>query len=273
MEILACGPYIGDFENEILTFRPYCKWLQESVEHDCMYICTHVNRGFLYHFIPEENIIPVYEDLSRDELGQKGYIHDFIKQKDYNILLKKFKNEIIEKEKCNKKDIIQYNLNYIKSKPSVPLYNKCFERIYIEENNVEKSVILIPYKDESDKKLLEIYKYLKNKYNCIIIGDQKVDFPEENKLLHYIDYFENGCKYIIKYINNSKAVICPVSFWTALCNLQGVNVFSWGEQVSQFKEEGGIYYFCNKKSFIIPTNKNIEVKKLLYYMDKFLEEL
>ena len=48
MKILAIGPYIGSWEEEIFTFRPYARWLAEAVEWDQIYLSTHVNRVFLY---------------------------------------------------------------------------------------------------------------------------------------------------------------------------------------------------------------------------------
>ena len=66
MKILACGPYLGDFEQEIITFRPYCRWLYEVVEHDKIYLNTHFNRFFLYDFVPDQNKISVYMQFTRN---------------------------------------------------------------------------------------------------------------------------------------------------------------------------------------------------------------
>ena len=273
MKILACGPYIGNFEQEVLTFRPYCKWLQKVVDHDLIYVNTHINRKFLYDFIQEDNFIPVYENLSRDELGQKGYIHNSIKRNNYNILLKKFKDIIIKRENCNKKEILQYNLNYIKSTPPVPIYNKYFEKIKLLDNSeIKEKIVFIPHENSNYNEIFSIYENFKDKYDCVMIGDRTSKFPENNILSYKIDYFENGLKYIINYINKAKAIICPVSFWTAICNLQGVNVFSWGERVSQYKDNG-IYYFNNDKSFLIPYNEDNDMNKIILLVDGFLKEL
>ena len=273
MKILACGPYIGDFEQEVLTFRPYCRWLQKVVEHDSIYINTHINRKFLYDFIPEDNFIPVYEDLSRDELEQKGYIHNSIKRSNYNILLKKFKDEIIKKENCNKKEILQYNLNYIKSTPALPIYNKYFEKIKSADDiEIKEKIVFIPHKNRNYEEIFSIYENFKDKYDCVIIGDLTSEFPENNILSYKIDYFENGWKYIINYINKAKAVICPVSFWVAICNLQGVNTFSWGESVSQYKNTG-IYYFNNDKLLLIPYSEDSDISKMITMVGNYLERL
>ena len=44
--VLALGPYIGDFKNEILNFQPHIKWIHEVVGIDNVYVCTHRNRSF-----------------------------------------------------------------------------------------------------------------------------------------------------------------------------------------------------------------------------------
>lgn len=274
MKILACGPFIGDFSQEILTFRPYCHWLQKVVEHDRMYISTHGNRFFLYDFLPEKYMVPVYWNLSRDELGQKGYVHEDMPQKDYNILIRKFKDDIAELSNCNKKDIIHYNINYIKSTPSYPIWNKHFEKIKIPDIDIHENnrVVFIPYSEESEEKLFHIYEFIRDNYNGLVIGDKRIQLDNYNRIKMFRDYFENGWKYIMKYIHNAIAVICPVSFWTAICNLQGIPVFSWGEQISQYKENG-MYFFGNEKSMVVSSYEDTEMDSIIKSLKHFLEAL
>jgi hypothetical protein len=273
-KILAVGPFVGNFEQEIMTFQPYARWLSEIIGSEDVYLSTHSNRTFLYDFIPSENIISVFEDLSRDELGQKGYIHESLLQKDYNILLRKFKDDIIERSSCSKKDIDIYFLNYVKSTPPYPMYNKVFKRIPVTEgDNGGNGVILIPHRNEKKSHILyDIYKHLNDKYGCSVMGDMTSDLPGLNKVFGLVDYFENGWKYIMRSINEAKAVICPISFWTTICNLQGANVFSWGEQVGQHKEHG-IYYFNNKKLMTVPTQNDTDAGSIIKMIDYFLEKL
>lgn len=268
MSVLACGPYIGNFEQEILTFRPYVKWLTEAVSYSKVYVNTHSNRFFLYDFIPEENLIPVYENLSRDESNQVGYIHNKVKQDDFNVIVKKFKDDIIKKEKCNKRNIDLYHLNYVKSTPPYSIYKKIFERINVDTNNNGK-IIFIPSNIEDKIKLRYIYVNLDD---IEIIGDENTYFRKDNKVLSRIDYFENGWKTNIEKITSAKAVICPISFWTTISNLQSIPVFSWGENVSQHREEG-IYHFDNKKCFTFPTSPGTDSKIILKMLEYFLEEL
>jgi len=274
MKILACGPFIGDFEQEITTFRPYCRWLQEVTDYSKTYISTHFNRSFLYDFIPEDNMFYVMENISRKELGQKGYIHENIQQKDYTILTRKFRDFIIDNENCNKKDIDIYNMNYIKSTPPYPIHNKRFTSIRIPDIKIEckNKIVLIPHKSESEERLLEVYKFLNDKYDCIVMGDMKSHLPQFNILLELVDYIENGWKYIIKNISNVKAVICPISYWTTICNLQGTNVFSWGENVGQHRE-GGIYNFRNKNIMTMPSYKDTDITEVIDMIERFLEDI
>ena len=92
MKILALGPYMGNWENEICNFYPYAKWLCEIVKYDDVFIATHSNRVFLYDWIKKNNHLNVFENLSRDEFSQVGATHKNISQEDYTLIYKKFKN-------------------------------------------------------------------------------------------------------------------------------------------------------------------------------------
>lgn len=274
MNILACGPYIGSFEHELLTFRPYTKWLHDVVDHDKIYLSTHSNRLFLYeNFIPEKNMIPVFENLSRDERNQVGYIHASVKQTDYNIIVRKFKEEIIKRESCTRKEINLYHLNYVKSTPPYSIYSKVFERIGEVDNiNIPKGkIVFIPVRTEDEQKMRWIYTTLLENWGeeVVLIGDENTYFKKDNKIIQQIDYFESGWKSIIKHIIGAKAVVCPISYWTTLSNLQGTPVFSWGEAVNQHRE-GGIYHFGNDKGVILPTNSSTGVNVIIRMLRHFL---
>jgi len=276
MKVLVCGPFIGDFEREILTFRPYCRWLQEVIDHDVMYISSHSNRSFLYDFIPEDNFLPVYDNLSREETDQKGYINKQVIQKDYNLFVRNLKDNVMDRESCNRKSVIHYTLNYIKSTPPYPIYNKIFESVVIPDIEISESngrrVVLIPHKAETEERIGRVFEHLRDNHNCLIIGDMNTHMPYINKILRYPDIFENCWKYMFAYMKDAKAVICPVSFWTAICNFQGFPVFSWGEGVSLYKN-GGMYDFNNKKSMVIPSDKDTEPEIIIRSLKYFLERL
>jgi len=274
MTVLGLGPFIGEFKHELLTFRPYARWLTEVIDHKNVYVNTHLNRSFLYEFVPEENIIPVYEVFSRNEEGQTGYVHKDLQQKDFNLLVRKFKNEIVERESCGKKEVEVHHLNYVKSTPHYSIYNKIFEEISTPTSiNIPKEhcnkVVFIPAMTDPVEKCSYIYSYLKQEHNCLVVGNIDTWFSKDNVVLSNIDYFENGWKYIVNYISKAKAVVCPISYWTALCNLQNKNVFSWGLNPGQYRE-GGMYYFGNKNSTIIPadpdTNPDIIIEMIEYFL-------
>lgn len=276
MKILAIGPYIGSWEEEIFTFRPYARWLAEAIEWDKIYLSTHINRLFLYDFIPEENIIPVYQQFSRDEKGQKGYIHKKISKKDFGLILKNFKDKILEREMCNRKDIEIHHLSYTKSTPPYSIYNKIFEEIPKIETKIPKTrvdkIIFIPAKQEKIEKIAYLYKWLKEEHNVVVVGNTNTWFSKDNVVLNKIDYFENGWKYIIQYITKAKAVICPLSYWTGIANLQNKPVFSWGENPGQYREEG-IYHFGNRCSTIIPTDDDTSPEIIRKGMESFINEI
>jgi hypothetical protein len=268
--IVVAGPYIGSFEQEIITFRPYVKWLQSILKPSKMYINTHSNRTFLYE---SGCIFPVNEYLSRDEQGQRGYIHREINPKDYQMFVKDIKERIAEKELCNKKDIPVYSVNYVKSTPPISIYRKVFDPIDMSKVDIPWStsytnrVVFIPSNTEKKYRLSKVRDLLKNYDGYMIAGDTKTRFRKQNRIMSRVDYFENGFKLIIKIITEAKAVICPIGLWTTICNLQQVPVFSWGENVGQHKKKG-VYYFGNKNSVVIPDTK---MRIILNMLEHFLE--
>ena len=256
--ILILGPFIGDFETECVLFRPYSRWLVEALDYKKIYLGTHFNRMFMYYdFLPKENVLPVFENISRDELGQVGYIHNLVSQKDYQIFIKNMRETVQERENCNRKDMKFFSLSYIKSTPIVSIYKKLFSPVeYFDNVKNEYAGKIVYIADNSIKKEshTKIYKFLKNNYDVVVIGDKHTRMQKRNVVIPQLDYYENGYKLIFKIISEAKAVICPVSFWTTVCNQQEVPVFSWGEVVSQHKP-GGIYHLGNDKSQVIWSDK------------------
>ena len=253
---LILGPYVGSFKQEILTFRPYITWIHKVLQPDKTYVSTHFNRSFLYKTFDNE-LLPVYKQLSRDELGQEGYIHRLLSLKNYNIFVKDLKITISEKEECSKKDIDVMGINYTKSVIQYPIYNKTFEHIDLKNINTPDELknlrIFIPYGDEDEMSIF--YNSIKDK-GFVVVGDMNTPLVKENKIFKYIDYFENGWEYIIGAISYAKVVVCPLSYWTTICNLQKVPVFSWGNNPGQYRE-GGMYHFDNKEAMILPNIGNI----------------
>lgn len=276
MKILALGPYIGSFKEEMLTFRPYIRWLSKAVEWDKIYLSTHINRTFLYDFVPEENIIPVFQQFSRDEENQTGYIHNKISKKDFRLILKIFKEKILEKENCNRKDIEIHHLSYTKNTAPYSIYKKVFEKIPDVTIEIPKyhedKIIFIPSKQEKLEKLTYIYNWLKSCYNVIIVGSTDTWFSNDNVVLNKIDYFESGFKHIIGYISKAKCIVTPLSYWTVISNLQNKPVFSWGENPGQYRA-GGDYNFDNRKCSIIPTSKDTSPDIIIRSMKSFINQI
>lgn len=279
MKIIGIGPYVGNFEQELLTFRPYVKWLSKVIEYDGLYLNTHINRRFLYDFVSDENIIPVYETFSRDELGQNGYMHGDLCRKDFMLLVKKFKERIIEIEGCNKNEIELYYLNYGKNITNHPYYSKIFNKIE-KPNDIKvplehkNKIVFIPDRSENIERLGMMLSYLKDNYDdeVIVVGNMESWFSSDNVILKFPDYFINGWKYILCYILESKCVICPSSYWTSLCNLQKIPVFSWGLNPGQHRSDG-LLNFDNDKCMTIPADKETDISVLVNAVDYFIKEL
>jgi len=278
MQVVGFGPYLGDFKEELLTFRPYIRWLMEILDYDDFYIKSHFNRYFLYkNYVDSEHYIDVYKNLSRDELHQKSIIHKQINQKDFLEMTKSFKKHILEEKKCSKKNITLYYLNYIKNISTYSIYQKIFDRIEDPEDvdlDIEGEYIVFVPDQIMNKTLIEnLYNKLVKEFGdkIKVCGDFKTHLTNENIVLHEPDYFENGYKYNIKYMNNAKAVICPCGHWTALANLQQIPVFSWGHNPGQYK--GGIYSFDNPKNNIISGDRKSSVEILYKQFNHFLEKL
>lgn len=276
MKILAIGPFLGDFESELFQFRPYARWLAEAVKWNKIYLSTHINRIFLYDFVPEDNIIPVYQQFSRDEENQSGYIHKKIDKKDYGLILKTFKEKILKKENCSRKDIEIHHLSYTKISQPYSIYNKIFDVIpditlKISKEH-ENKIIFIPAKSEKLEKLAYIYAWLKKNHDILVVGSTDTWFSNDNIVLSKIDYFENGWKYIIQYISKSKGVICPLSYWTGLSNMQEKPVFSWGDNPGQYRTDG-IYNFGNNNFSIVPADQDTDPNIIIRSMESFIKEI
>ena len=144
MTVLACGPYTGDFEQELFNFRPYVRWISKVAPTERIFLSTHFNRTFLYDWIENVNIIPVFEDLSRSELSQRGLIHDSLQLKDHNLLTKIFKEKVIKKSGSSKREIAMVNLTYSKN-GNTPLYHKVFRPVSIPIVRSDKrKIVYIP---------------------------------------------------------------------------------------------------------------------------------
>ena len=145
------------------------------------------------------------------------------------------------------------------------------ENIQIDDAYKNK-IVFIPDRNESKEKLETIHKILKDKYGneLIVVGDMKTYLEQHNVILRYPDYVENGYKYILSSIIQAKMVLCPISHWSIICNIQGVPLFTWGKQVGPYKEQGT--YNFNNKCMAIPTDKYTAVDAITKMFNYFKEE-
>lgn len=258
MLLLACGPYIGSIESEILLFRPFVYWLQLVLKPNITVVSSHYNREFLYENC---SFFPVYEDLTRNEFGQIGATHSYISVKDYNLILKKFKTHIQDTFRIQKDFIYYYNLSYVKN-PWVPLYKRHFTKINTVPNK-KNQILFIPNNTEKIDVIHNVYNSLISRYNNIVCcGDMKTYLPEYNILLKDSTYFQNVYINMVNLITDAKMVITPVSHWSIISDLQGTPSFSWG---------AGSYPMLSKKSKFINI-KNIPVNSLTNMIEQFIGE-
>lgn len=273
MKVISVGPFLGDFRTEILYFRPFVQWLHSHMEFESFFVSSHFNRSFLYG----ENItfMPIYECLTRNELNQDKGIHTEIEFKEFLSIKRELKHTISKYCSKNKSDILEYTLPYSNSQSClVPPYQKCYLPIDFSyyDIDIEDYIVYIPDNTERKSVCLAVYKELKEKYkNVIVIGDLHTYLPEENEIIKKKDYFRNGHRWLLSYLHQAKLIICPGSFWTYLCNLQGLNVVSWSRNPGLYKEEGE-YHLGNEncKCFFAKDDKVNLLKMLNYHIEKML---
>lgn len=270
--VLALGPFIGSFEQEILTFRPHMRWIEKHMGLNHVFYSSHFNRKFLYSHVPNKKYVPVYRQLTRQEIHQSGYSHKDVDQRDFVGLIREYKDRIVDGMNCTKKDINQHSLPYVKYIPPVSIYHKIFEPIKVPISKKKGYVVFIPDISMNQEDVVTIYDHLSNTCKFTVVGDTKCHIPEANEILQDVDYLQNGYYKIVTAITNAKAVITPCSHWTAIANLQGSPCLSWGENVGQFKD-GGIYHFNNQKSRSVYYDNDSNVNSLLRQIDKYLEEI
>lgn len=254
MKILGLGPYIGNFETEVTEFRPYVKWVSEIIDYDEICLYTHKNRFFLYDWIKEDNKIPISEILSFDETNQTDHRNKNFAKSEFQKLRKVFKKEIFERVDCRKSDIDVYTLNYTRNAIPCPFHNKIYSKIEMVCSNRDH-IFFIPTKNDQFNKTL--IKRL----------------SEESKVEIFDDSIDKKMKYEVNLLKmlQSKFVVCELSYWTFLCNLQQIPIFSWGKSIISPYKKGGILNFGNKSSMIFFEKGRIET--ILKMLDYFIRGL
>jgi len=261
-KIVLCGPFVGSFGEEIFSFRPFVYWLKENFDFPNIIISTHYNRSFLY----EDGVIPIFRQYTKNEKNQEKHRHKKINAKDYQYLTNDIKDQISKVSNFNKGDIIVYNLGYM-SLPNISYRQKRF----VPLNGVDKNrntILYIPEKSRTDEEHKKIWERLKDLYDVEVTGDMSTRLHDCNKLFDTTDYHDRVYKEIVDKILSAKIVITPSSHWTFFCNLHSIPVFSWGNNISQYKDT---FNFGNKCT-IVPFDRGNNVDKLLKSIDKFVKE-
>lgn len=236
MKIIAVGPYIGDFETEITSFRPYVVWHYCNEKFDRFYISSHSERAFLYHWVPCENFIPVRKDLICK--SQKCYFNEAIDHNQYLKLVRKFRNDIYNMSTdVEKEDIKIFSPAYTKLADPVHYNKKLFTSIKVE-----------------------------HEFQGFILFEDEVYFDKYTyRRLSEIESYEEK----IAAICSAKILICEAGIWTVIANMQKVPVFSWSEGAIGKYKEGGEFNFGNKNMIIYSDNQ----KTMLKTMENYLKQM
>lgn len=251
MKSLVCGPYVGSFEQELLTFRPHAKWISDNLPHDNVIVSTHKNRAFMYDWA---EVLPVEDNLTTNEAAQVGLLNKNLGKREYSHYTKEIKLKVAKKHDILKKNVKLYPLSYTQSPQSISNYQKRFEPITIptdiKDSISSDTILFIPDISETEDRLQKFLSLIQKEYNVKVIGNSKIHLQDQNVLANKGD---DLYKYIIKWMAECKMVVCPASYWTFLAKLQGVNVFSWGEGAQQYK--------AGNHSLILP-GKQLDINTL-----------
>lgn len=254
------GPYVGDFSNEILTFRPYIRYISHITDPEInVYISSHANRSFLYDWIDKERFIPIYEHISRNELSQNGFVNDDITKTEFNQITKLIRAQIED-------EVIEIqSLPYIKNTNTISIYQKYFTPFKIPQIETPDNINVVCIFDKSDQSI-EVFDYINKKLDVIAIGSMNNGLEEKNILLKNVLFLDN---YLIMFncVEKSKLVVTNCSEWALICNIQGIPVFYWGHDFSLYKNSG-ILNFGNKKCMSICKSDSKDIVNMVLYCYK-----
>ena len=207
------GPYVGNLKEELISFLPFVNWFKEFFNCKQIFISTHYTSKFLYSDV----VYPVLELYSNDIKGQKGHTHKKLNSTDYQILKKYIIEKICNDYGYKKSDVVSYDLGYT-TQSNIVNTQKIFKKM--DKPIYENGKILILSQDHRQKQTEVILKFLKNNYNNIKYLDCTIECPEK----------------MIDEVLSSSLVVTPSSHWTLLCNIHKKKVFSWGRDISLYKD-------------------------------------
>lgn len=272
MGVIACGPFVGSFEQEILMFRPFVKWLSENLKYDSLVVSTHSNRQFMYNDVPNIVHVPIDEKYSLSENRQFGLLNTNLTKKEYSDYTKELLGLISDKLECTKKSITQYPIMYIQSTTQYSSFQKSYTKIPVPRpKDIKKKavgcILFIPDVSETEERNLHMYELLKKEYGVdriMVVGDTRTHLKNKNVIMKRDNYFSDVYKCLFKWIDECDIVVCPASYWTFLVKHQEAGVFSWGN-VAQYKGYDPL-------SCLLASSKDIKIEKIFdqfrWYMSK-----
>ena len=230
MKVVGVGPFVGSFEFEVLSFRPYARWLGRVLDCEDLYISSQYDRQFLYNWLPTTNFLPLY----LDKFGHKNIIHKSIDHKKFLKYIRNFKNKIYHINDVDKENIHIYSVPYTKFGDPISIYKKVFERIDVPIDEYYKNTVLF--------------------IDCDPIAE-KVEL--DDSIAVYSEAYT--AETLTRLISSCAITVCPLGFLTALANLQKCKVFSWGTEHPGMYREGGIYNFKNPHCKVIYCDNREEI--------------
>jgi hypothetical protein len=239
MRVIGVGPFVGSFEYEITSFRPYARWLSRILDYDEFYVSSHHNRQFLYSWLPQTNFIPLY----LEKAGQAGIVHNTINHRKYLKCIRDFKNKIFHI--TDKEDIHIYSVPYTKFGDPVSIYKKVFEPIQVPIDDCRKHTVLF--------------------IDCDTLAS-KIELDDSVAI--YSAAYTPEC--LVGMIASCAAVICPLGFNTILANLQKCKVLSWDTERLGMYRAGGQYNFKNPYCKVIYCDRE---DILIRSVNNYLAEL
>lgn len=257
MSLLLAGPYVGSFEQELLSFRPHVTWVKNVLNQKSMVVNTHANRLFMYSNVATSTL-PVNPTWTADEDNQVGIFYKPLSRRDYLNYTGKVLNQVAETTHTPKEEIKLHGLNYIQNSQPCSNFQKTHTRIPIPtdiKKSVTKDTILyIPSLEESEERAVKLYDMMRKNFNVVVIGDHKTYLHNKNIIMKRPDYALSVYKCIVKWLSECQMVVCPASYWTFLCKLQGTYVFSWGENVAPYK--------YGNHSSMLPASKETSIERV-----------
>ena len=259
------GPYVGDFTQEILVFRPYIRYISHTMDDMNIFISSHSNRSFLYEWIDPDRFLPIYDHISRNELNQTGFTYNDITKTEFNQITKKIRENI------DFDDIDTFTLPYVKNTNGISYYQKFHTPFSIPDMEDDfGDISIVGIFDKSDQSI-EVYDLLSDRFNISVIGDMNNGLEEHNKLMRNTDFSSNNYLRMFNYIKRSKLVVTNCRDWVLICNCQGIPVFYWGYDSSLYKSDGALN-FGNKKCTSVCNMDSSSILDMINYSYKRLEE-